>query len=145
MAALRPRITPSFRSCLVLVGVVAMSFGATAPAAPQGRELAERVKAQDWNAARALIKQGADVNASLPDGATPLHWAARAGQKEAVELLLKHKADINAKDRLSQTPLHLAVEKQQLKVARSLLAHKANVNARAKSEVVATGISATVL
>ena len=70
MAALRARIARSFRtSCLVFAGVVALSFGAPAQAAPQGRELAERVKAQDWNAARTLINLGVTYRAKS--------WTAR--------------------------------------------------------------------
>jgi ankyrin repeat protein len=122
MAALHARITRSFRtSCLVLAGVVALLFGATAQAAPQGRELAERVKAQDWNAARALVKQGADVNASLADGATPLHWAAHWDEREIASLLIQAGAKPNAADSNGVTPLLLACANGSVSMANLLI------------------------
>jgi ankyrin repeat protein len=109
MAARRARMIQSFRTVwLVCAGVVAMSFGATAQAPPHGHELAERVKAQDWNAARALIKQGADVNGALADGATPLHWAAQWDEREIASLLIQAGAKPNAADSNGVTPLLLA-------------------------------------
>jgi uncharacterized protein len=121
MAALRPRITPSFRCCLVVAAVVGMSFDATAHAAPQRRELAERVKAQDWNAARALIKQGVDVNASLPDGATPLHWAAHWDEPDMASLLIQAGARPNAADSNGVTPLLLACANGSVSMANLLI------------------------
>jgi ankyrin repeat protein len=44
-----------------------------------------------------LLDNGADVNAVVKDGRTPLHLAARFGHREVVELLLKHGADKTVK------------------------------------------------
>jgi len=121
MPALRAQMTRSFRACLVLAGLVAISFGATAQAAPQGHELAERVKAQDWNAARALIKQGADVNAPLADGATALHWAAHWDEREMASLLIQAGARPNAADSNGVTPLLLACANGSASMANLLI------------------------
>jgi len=42
-------------------------------------------------------------------GCTPLHWAAKVGNAEAITLLLKAGADPNAQDHAQASPLHYAV------------------------------------
>jgi ankyrin repeat protein len=48
------------------------------------------------------------VNAKSEADATPLHYAARLGQKETVELLIAAGADVNAKFEDGETPLYWA-------------------------------------
>jgi serine/threonine-protein phosphatase 6 regulatory ankyrin repeat subunit B len=83
------------------------------------------------------------------DGFTPLHYAARGGNKEVAELLLTGKADVNAQSHYGGTPLHQAVgitphwfvrlekrpwrwaeDERRKAVAELLLAHHADVNAK---------------
>lgn len=55
------------------------------------------LKAQDSDIVGALIKAGADVNAKIRDGWTPLMWAAgNVGTAGIVSLLLEAGADANA-------------------------------------------------
>jgi ankyrin repeat protein len=57
------------------IGALSMAlllWGAAAPEAP----VADAAMRGDVEAVRALVKQGADVNASQGDGMTALHWAA---------------------------------------------------------------------
>jgi ankyrin repeat protein len=63
-------------------------------------------------------------------GDTPLHWAARSGDKVVIGLLLANMADVNAKNGIGWTPLLSAVRKGNKDVMQLLLAHGANVNAR---------------
>ncbi|CAH0480077.1 unnamed protein product [Peronospora belbahrii] len=50
------------------------------------------------NAAKLLLKVGADPNAKDRDGRTPLHWAARNNHDEVVSLLLAYNAQPDATD-----------------------------------------------
>jgi ankyrin repeat protein len=55
-----------------------------------------------------LLAKGANVNAKINDGFTPLYEAASNGQKDVTELLLAKGADVNAKDNDGKTPLQVA-------------------------------------
>jgi ankyrin repeat protein len=90
--------------------------------------LLDAAKAGDKAAIRALLLQKADAKATLPDGATALHWAAYHDDSESVGLLLKAGADVNAANDLGATPLWLASQNGSSAMVRSLLAGGANPN-----------------
>ena len=73
---------------------------------------------------------GADINATDPDGFTPLHLAARSGHANVVAVLLAKGADVNATDHIGETPLHLAANEGRQEIAEKLLAAGADVNAK---------------
>ena len=56
-----------------------------------------------------LLVAGADVNAHLEDGATPLHRAAENADEPMVRALLAHGADRAARDKHGQTPRDIAL------------------------------------
>ena len=70
--------------------------------------LIDAVKASDRAAIRTLLQQRADVNATEPDGATALHWAARTNDLETAEMLIRARANVKAANRYGVTPLYLA-------------------------------------
>jgi ankyrin repeat protein len=100
----------------VIVGVVAVvSAQSTAPVADAARR-------GDQAAVRALLKQGADVNAPQGDGMTALHWAAERGDAALADMLLYAGANAGAATRLGgYTPLHIASRNGHAVVVRALL------------------------
>jgi ankyrin repeat protein len=85
----------------------------------------------DRDAVRALLQQGADVNASQGDGMTALHWAAQRGDAEMTAMLVYGGATVGAVTRIGHyTPLHLAARAGQVLVVKTLIAQGADVSAR---------------
>jgi ankyrin repeat protein len=91
--------------------------------------LVDAIKEQDRKAARALIEAHANVNQALPDGSTPLAWAAYEGDGEIVEMLLKAGAKPNAANEYGETPLTLACATANATVVEKLLQAGADANA----------------
>ena len=115
----------------VVLAAPSVSYAAGAAAAAAGGggyAVASAAKIQDKTALRALIRQKADVNAIMPDGATALHWAAHWDDLESVSLLLKAGANVNAKNDYEVTPLALAVENGSLPMVQRLLRSGANAS-----------------
>jgi uncharacterized protein len=65
--------------------------------------------AGDLPRVRALLAEGADLEARNTDGATALMLAARAGRLDVVRALIEAGADVNAKDEQGWGPLAKAV------------------------------------
>ena len=61
------------------------------------------------NAADWLVDRGADINAKIKDGSTPLTHAAFTGRPKIVELLIAHGADLNPVNTFRSTPLDAAM------------------------------------
>jgi ankyrin repeat protein len=94
-------------------------------------QVADAARRNDLAAVRALVKQGADVNAALGDGMTALHWAAVQGNVELAEVLVYAGANVGAVTRLgAYTPLHLGSKGGQAGVVRALVKAGADVGAR---------------
>ena len=75
------------------------------------------------DAARMLIKRGANVNAAHQAGYTALHAVAATGQLEFAELLLVSGADVNAKTDMGKTALAFALEGGHAEMAALLRKH----------------------
>ena len=112
-----------------LVGVVAAGLSAFLAAAGTS-PVADAVMKRDKDAVRALLKDGADVNAAQGDGMTALHWAARSGDAELAQMLLYAGANVKATTRLgAYSPLMMAAEQGHAAVIAALLAAGADVKA----------------
>lgn len=85
----------------MLAAVVLVSVAGAAGDSP----LIKAVKAGDIQAVRALIKSGADVNATSGDGSTPLLWAAHGSRADIARALLAAKATVDAANDFGVTPL----------------------------------------
>ena len=100
----------------------ALCIAAIVAAAPPDSAVADASMKGNKEAVRALLKQGADVNAALPDGMTALHWAATRGDAQLAEMLLYAGASTKAVTRIgAYTPLHVASREGNANVAKLLL------------------------
>ena len=106
-----------------------LSCAVTVAAAERGQELLDAARAGTVRAVHALVEQGADVNASEPDGTTALHWAARQNDLAIVQLLLDRGARVDAANRYGIRPLFLAATNGDPRVVSRLLAAGADPNA----------------
>ena len=90
--------------------------------------LVRAAAAGDGTAIRALLKQGHDVNAGGPDGATALHWAVRADDLAAVDALLGAGAKVGIANALGIQPVYVAAQNGNAAMLKRLLDAKADVN-----------------
>ena len=90
--------------------------------------LVRAAAAGDAAAIRALIKQGHDVNAAGPDGATALHWAVRADDLATVDALIRAGARVTVANALGVQPVYVAAQNGNAAMLARLLDAKADVN-----------------
>ena len=81
---------------------------------------------------RAMVQDGADVNARNKNGETPLHLVTNRALAQA---LIDAGADITARERFSYTPLHIACMDDKEEIIECLIHAKADVNALGDDEV----------
>ena len=112
-----------------LVWMMVLLSVASLPAGAADVRLKEAVRSGDDGAVRALIGQGADVNAPEGDGATVLHWAVRWDNSAAVDLLLEAGARADTANAYGVTPLSLACINRSARTVARLLAAGADPNA----------------
>lgn len=98
-----------------------------------GKEMIKAAKTGNIERIGELLRQDpALLHTRDGDDATPLHYAAWKGHREAVEALLDAGADPNAQsanDHWGGTPLHAAAHANQRAIAEMLLARGADANA----------------
>lgn len=149
----RTRVTPSRRGVVVPLALgVTLAAGLAALAAPLARPhgqelrrhaaalvpgeapLADAAMRRDTTRVRALLRDGADVNAAQGDGMTALHWSALHGDAAQARMLVVAGARLDVTTRNgAYTPLHLASRGGRASVVSALLAAGADVNAATAS------------
>jgi ankyrin repeat protein len=114
-----------------------------AGAIPAESPVADAAQAADVTQVRALLQQGADVNAAQNDGLTALHWAALNDNEEIVSLLLYAGATVRPLTRVGgYTPLHLAARGGHTGVVQALLSAGASANVFTTTGVTAMHFAA---
>lgn len=111
------------RRLIPLLGVLLIGAGGGRP------PLVDAARSADRDALRALLRQGANVNAADADGTTALHWASYRDDVETADLLIRAGARVNAANDLGATPLWTASLNGSAAMVRRLLEAGANPNA----------------
>lgn len=99
---------------LFLAAALAASGAAQSP-------LADLIQKGELDAALALMRSGADVNAAQPDGTRPLHWAVYQVDHGLVEALLEKGAQVNVRNVFGATPLAEAAKLGDVRLVKLLL------------------------
>src|SRR5581483_10860193 len=103
-------------------GWLCLSLVSLAPLLAEGdARLVQAVRMQNDNEVHVLLRQGADVNAPEPDGATALHWAAHWDDLDAAQSLIDAGARVNARNELGMTALLVACANGSAQMIRKLL------------------------
>jgi hypothetical protein len=108
---------------------------ATRPIDEKGMRLIWAIISQRKAEALDLMMQGADVNAAIGNGSTPLYYAAGNPNDslDIVKALIERGANVNAHGIGGFTPLHEACANGGPEIAAYLISKGADVNAREKS------------
>jgi len=106
-------------SCLLAVLVVGPTIVGQALSADA--RMLQAARRNDATAVRALLRQGAKVNAAEPDGSTALLWATFNSNLESTQALLAAGANPNTANRYGITPLLQASRLGDTKVIEALL------------------------
>ncbi len=125
------------------IWLLSFAFLAASPAdVPTGKTpVADATMRGERDTVRALLQQGADVNAAQGDGMTALHWAALEGDLETAKMLLYAGANVKSSTRLGAfTPLLLAAKSGQGSMVAALLDAGADPN-----EATTNGTTALML
>ncbi len=91
--------------------------------------LIEAAKSGESNAVRKLLDESTDVNATMPDGTTALHWAVLHDDVELVSRLLQSGAHPDVANEYGVTPLYLACTNRSQLMVKALLQSGANPDA----------------
>ena len=121
-----PFVSRAVRICCGLAATLLLACQATAaPTHP----LIDAVRHGQAARVRVLLKQpGIKVNATQPDGATALHWAAHQGDAGLTDLLIRAGANPNLANEYGVTPLSLAALNGHAPTVERLLKGGAKVN-----------------
>ena len=112
----------------LLCAVVLLILGSASSSAAADLRLVEAVQSGSRETVRSLLNERVDVNATQPDGATALHWAAHRDDVEIAELLIRAGANTNGANDYGVTPLSLACTNGSAAMVEKLLEAGANPN-----------------
>jgi uncharacterized protein len=93
----------------------------------QAQSLVDAVRAENRDAALALLEQRVDVNERMADGTTALHWAVYNDDLDLIKRLLKAGAKATVANDYGVTPMSQAAERANAEVIKALLKAGADV------------------
>jgi len=115
---------------VVAAAALAAALSALPIEAQEGAPVADAARRGDVDHVRALLREGADVNAALGDGMTALHWASEQGSAELIGVLVTAGASVESATRIgAYRPLHIASRNAHADAVRALIEGGADVNA----------------
>ena len=121
-----------------LTSILGVSLLLTGATQPKESPVADAAQTGDIAEVRALLQQGAAVNAAQTDGLTALHWAAMNNHGEIIDVLLYAGATVKPLTRVGgYTPLHLAARSGHAEIVTKLTAAGADPD-----EWTTTGVTA---
>ena len=94
--------------CIVSVIACVVLAVASPASGADDLSLIEAVRNRDSRTAAALVAEEVDVNATQPDGATALHWAAQWDDVSMAEVLIRAGARADVANDYGATPLSMA-------------------------------------
>jgi uncharacterized protein len=118
---LRPRAGLSLAAIVVVTGIGVAAQTRPAP-------IADAAQRHDKQAVQTLLAKKADVNATQPDGATALHWAAYAEDVEMTARLIRAGANVNVRNNYGVSPLAVAAKHGNTAIIDLLMKAGADVN-----------------
>jgi ankyrin repeat protein len=128
-------IIKSMSALIFTLAVFALSYRVTAQ---DNSALASAIAAGDLVEVQRLVQAGADVNAGLPDGRSPLFLAAYMGTDEIVKFLVERGADLDTRvPDEGKTALLVLLEQGRVNCARFLADRGADVTLKTKSGIAA--------
>ena len=112
-----------------LPALLAVFLATVSTAGRESLPLVDAARNADRAALRALLGDGASVDAAEADGTTALHWASYRDDVESADLLIRAGANVNAANDLGTTPLWMASQNGSVAMVQSLLQAGADPNA----------------
>src|SRR5947207_14344061 len=95
-----------------------------APSLPQGKtgQLATAIQDGKRAAALEMIRAGADVTETQPDGTRPIHWAVYRFDYDLMDTLIEKTAKVDVTNEFGSTTLAEATKQGDLRMVKTLLA-----------------------
>lgn len=126
MKGIRRTMMKIHNAMMLLVGIIVCNMSAVIIAS-EDRSIFDAVKGDNLARLEQLLKSDpSKAHLSDDDGWTPLHWAVRRGNMQALKIILKYSPDLNARDCNGETAVSWAICQNNAEALQALLQAGAN-------------------